>query len=252
MFKKGILFILVLAISSFFVFSGCSKDKGTGKKLIVATDATWPPMEFVNTDKEIVGFNIDMMKAMAKEGGFEVEFKNTAWDGIFAGLAANKYDAVISSVTITEDRQKNMDFSDPYVNAGQVIVVKKELTGMDKLSQFNGKSAGAQIGTTGAIEISKYKEITLKSYDEIGLAIEDLANGRIDAVVCDSPIAADYVLQNEQYKNTLKIVGEPFTTEEYGVAVKKGNKEVLDMINSGLAKVIKKGINKELEKKWLK
>lgn len=252
MFKKGILFILIFSIFSFFIFAGCSKDSSTGKKLAIATDATWPPMEFVNKDKEIVGFNIDMMKAIAKEGGFEVEFRNTAWDGIFAGLAANKYDAVISSVTITEERQKNMDFSNPYVNAGQVIVVKKELQGLDKLAQFEGKSAGAQIGTTGAIEITKHAGIKLKSYDEIGLAIEDLANGRVDAVVCDSPIAADYVLQNEQYQNVLKIVGEPFTKEEYGIAVRKGNKEVLDLINNGLAKVLKKGINKELENKWLK
>lgn len=252
MFKKGFLFILILAVSSFFIFSSCSKNKNTGKKLTIATDATWPPMEFVNKDKEIVGFNIDIMKAIAAEAGFEVEFRNTAWDGIFAGLAANKYDAVISSVTITEERQKNMDFSNPYVNAGQVIVVKKELEGVDKLSQLEGKSAGAQIGTTGAIEIAKNKAITLKSYDEIGLAIEDLANGRVDAVVCDSPIAADYVLQNEQYQNILKIVGEPFTKEEYGIAVRKGNKEVLDLINDGLAKVLKKGTNKELEKKWLK
>lgn len=252
MFKKGILFILVLAVSTCFIFSGCSKDKGTGKKLTIATDATWPPMEFVNKDKEIVGFNIDMMKAIAQEAGFEVEFQNTAWDGIFAGLAANKYDAVISSVTITEERQKNMDFSAPYVNAGQVIVVKKELEGLDKLAQFEGKSAGAQIGTTGAFEIAKHKGVTLRSYDEIGLAIEDLANGRVDAVVCDSPIAADYVLQNEQYKKVLKIVGEPFTKEEYGIAVNKGNKEILDLINGGLAKVLKKGTNKELEKKWLK
>ena len=252
MFKKGILFILIFSIFSFFIFAGCSKDNSTGKKLAIATDATWPPMEFVNKDKEIVGFNIDMMKAIAKEGGFEVEFRNTAWDGIFAGLAANKYDAVISSETITEERQKNMDFSNPYVNAGQVIVVKKELQGLDKLAQFEGKSAGAQIGTTGAIEITKHTGIKLKSYDEIGLAIEDLANGRVDAVVCDSPIAADYVLQNEQYQNVLKIVGEPFTKEEYGIAVRKGNKEVLDLINNGLAKVLKKGINKELENKWLK
>ena len=252
MFKKGILFILIFSIVSFFIFSGCSKDNSTGKKLAIATDATWPPMEFVNKDKEIVGFNIDMMKAIAKEGGFEVEFRNTAWDGIFAGLAANKYDAVISSVTITEERQKNMDFSNPYVNAGQVIVVKKELEGLNKLSQFAGKSAGAQIGTTGAIEIAKHKDIKLRSYDEIGFAIEDLANGRVDAVVCDSPIAADYVLQNEQYQNILKIVGEPFTKEEYGIAVRKGNKEILDLINNGLAKVLKKGINKELENKWLK
>ena len=145
-----------------------------------------------------------------------------------------------------------MDFSIPYVSIGQTIVVKKELNGLEELSQFKGKKVGAQIGTTGAIEISKYKEITLKTYDEIGLAIEDLAKGRIDAVVCDNPIAANYALLNPKYKEVLKIVGKPFTTEEYGVAVAKGNKEVLDLINAGISKVKEKGIDKELEKKWLR
>lgn len=145
-----------------------------------------------------------------------------------------------------------MDFSVPYVNCGQILVVKKELNGVDKLAQFEGKKVGAQIGTTGAIEMKKNSKIIAKEYDEIGLAMEDLAKGRIDAVICDSPIAADFALQNPKYKTILKIVGQPFTTEEYGVAVTKGNKAVLDLINSGLNKVKEKGINKELEKKWLR
>ncbi len=252
MIRKGFLLSMVLALSVCCAVSGCSKESAKTKKLVIATDATWPPMESVDANKNIVGFDIDMLNAAAKEGGFQIEFINQAWDGIFAGLAAAKYDAVVSSVTITAERQKTMDFSVPYVNCGQIIVVKKELNGMDKLSQFEGKKVGAQIGTTGAIEIAKISKITLKNYDEIGLAIEDLAKGRIDAVVCDSPIAANYALQNPKYKPILKIVGHPFTTEEYGVAVTKGNKEVLDLINSGLKKVKEKGIDKELEKKWLR
>lgn len=250
--KKGIILLLMLSIASFCVFTGCSKEQAAGKKIIVATDATWPPMEYVDENKNIVGFDIDLLSAAAKEGGFAVEFQNTAWDGIFAGLAANKYDAVCSSVTITDDRKKTMDFTNPYVSIGQTIVVKKELNGMEQLPQFEGKKVGAQIGTTGAIEIAKHKNITLKTYDEIGLAIEDLSKGRIDAVVCDNPIAANYALLNPKYKPVLKIVGTPFTTEEYGIAVRKGNKEVIDMINAGLAKIKAKGIDKELEKKWLR
>ena len=130
--------------------------------------------------------------------------------------------------------------------------VKKELKGLDKLSQFSGKKVGAQIGTTGALEISKTAGVIGKTYDEIGMAFEDLVNGRIDAVVCDSPVAAQYALQNAKYKAKLKIVGVPFTKEEYGVAVKKGNTAVLDLINDGLKKVQKKGIDKKIEKKWLR
>jgi polar amino acid transport system substrate-binding protein len=252
MIKKGIILSMIAAISVLCIFSGCTKDKATDKKIVIATDATWPPMEYVDANKNIVGFDIDMLNAAAKEGGFEVEFKNQAWDGIFAGLAAGKYDAVVSSVTITEERKGTMDFSVPYVNAGQIIVVKKELTGLETLNQFEGKKVGAQIGTTGAIEIKKNPKITAKEYDELGLAMEDLAKGRIDAIVCDSPIAADFALQNPKYKTILKIVGQPFTTEEYGVAVTKGNKEILDLINNGLNKVKEKGIDKELEKKWLR
>jgi len=219
-------------------------------KITFATDATWPPMEFVSEAKEIVGFDIDLMKAAAKAGGFNVEFKNTAWDGIFAGLASGEYDAVVSSVTITDERKRTMDFSVPYINAGQVLVVRSDSKAA-RLADLAGKSVGAQIGTTGAFEVEKVKGVALKTYDELGLAIEDLANTRIEAVVCDTPIAANYVLQNQTYKGKLKIVGQPFTQELYGVAVKKGNSRVLDRINAGLKAVLESPEYQQLKTKWL-
>ena len=198
MVKKALIAFVAVALLAGIPFLGLAKQKAaSGKKLVIATDATWPPMEYVDENtKEIVGFDIDFMKAVAETGGFGVEFKNTAWDGIFAGLATDKYDAIISSVTITEERKKEMDFSKPYVNAGQLLVVQKNMKGVAALADLKGKTAGAQIGTTGAFEIEKVKGVTLKSYDEIGLAFEDLVNGRIAAVVCDTPVAANYALQN--------------------------------------------------------
>jgi polar amino acid transport system substrate-binding protein len=243
--KITLIMIIVLFA---FLFAGCKNSN----KLVIATDATYPPMEIVNDNKEIVGFDIDLFNEIAKAGGFQVEFKNTSWDGIFAGLSAGNYDAIISSVTITDERKKTIDFSDPYVTVGQVIILKKEVEGITTLDQMKGKTVGAQINTTGDMEVKKIPEIISKSYDENGLAIEDLINGRIDGVVCDLPTAANYVLQNDKYKDKLKIAGEPFTQEFYGIAVKKGNKKVLDKINAGLKKVFDSGINKELEKKWLK
>lgn len=220
------------------------------KTIVFASDCTWPPMEMTDANKQCVGFGPDLVMAMAKAGGFTAEIKNTAWDGIFAGLPAGKYDAVISSVTITPERLKEYDFSEPYINAGQVLVVAKTLK-VNALSQMKGKKVGAQIGTTGAMEIKK-AGIELKSYDEIGLAFADLAAGRIQGVVIDTPVAADYALQKAEYKEKLKIASQPFTQEQYGVVVKKGNKEVLDLINKGIKAVKAKGIDKELEKKWLK
>lgn len=261
--------ILTVLIVSLGLFLGCSRQEaqksgsepqgetqktisvGPKVKITVASDCTWPPMEFVNENKEIVGFDIDLIKAIAEAAGFEVEVKNTAWDGIFAGLANDSYDAVISSVTITDERKATMDFSDPYINAGQVLIVQASTEGVTKIADLKGKALGAQIGTTGAMEIQKAQGVTLKTYDELGLAIEDLVNGRIAGVVADTPIAADYVLQNKNYKGKLKIAGEPFTEELYGIAVKKGNKKVLDLINVGLAKVKESGKIKELEAKWI-
>jgi polar amino acid transport system substrate-binding protein len=249
---RKILTGLMLA-SLFLGVISCAKKEAT--KIVIATDATWPPMEMVDTDKNIVGFDIDLMNAAAKAGGFAVEFKNTAWDGIFAGLENGKYDAVMSSVTITDERKNTMDFTMPYINAGQILVVKSETEGVTKLEDLKGKTVGAQIGTTGAFEIDKVKEaskITEKTYDEIGLAFADLANGRIAGVVCDNPTAAQYALQNDTYKGKLKIVGDRFTEEFYGVAVKKGNAKVLDVLNAGLKKVLDSGANKAIEDKWLK
>ena len=246
---RSVFIVVLITVAALVSFA---EGKQEENKLVVATDATWPPMEFINEDKELVGFDIDLMNAAAEAGGFEVEFRNTAWDGIFAGLGNKNYDAVISSVTITEDRKKSMDFSVPYINAGQVLIVRRDTGGVTTLADLKGKAAGAQIGTTGAMEVQKVDGVELKTYDELGLAIEDLANGRIAGVVADTPIAADYALQNDKYSETLQIVGEPFTNEYYGVAVRKGNDRVLNMINEGLKKVLDQGVDEELKDKWLR
>ena len=219
--------------------------------ITVATDATWPPMEIVDANKNIIGFDIDFMNAVAKQAGFKVKYQNTAWDGIFAGIAAGKYDAIISSVTVTDERKKTMDFSIPYINAGQVLIVPKTSTAV-VLADLKGKNVGAQLGTTGAFEVQKVQGVVMKTYDEIGLAFEDMAAGRIVGVVCDTPVAADYALQKAEYKDKFKIVGEPFTEEVYGIVVQKGNQKLLDLINKGIRAVQAKGIDKELTKKWLK
>lgn len=222
------------------------------RTVATATDATWPPMEMVDIDKNIVGFDIDFMKAVAREAGFEVVFKNTAWDGIFGGLDAGKYDAIISSVTITDERKKQYDFSEPYITIGQVLVVPKMAGNVKTLSDMKGKKVGAQIGTTGAFEVRKVNGVELKSYDEIGLAFEDMAAGRVKGVVCDEPTAANYALKRSEYKEKFQIVGEAFTKESYGIVVKKGNRALLDLLNKGIDAVKTKGIDGELKKKWMR
>ncbi|NLZ18061.1 MAG: basic amino acid ABC transporter substrate-binding protein [Desulfobulbaceae bacterium] len=242
----------ITLIVSFFasIFMLCQPVVAAEKTIVFASDATWPPMEFVDEQKNLVGYAIDMVHAIAKEAGFKAEIKNTAWDGIFAGLAAGKYDAIASSVSITEDRKKSMDFSEPYYTVRQALIVRKD-SNATTLDDLKGQKVGGQIGTTGYFTIKNASGLEAKSYDEIGLAMEDLNVGRLAAVVCDDPVAANYALK--RYKDSLKIVQiiEGGEVEQYGFAVNKGNDETLELLNRGLSLVKEKGIDKELQLKWI-
>jgi polar amino acid transport system substrate-binding protein len=245
-FKSFLLLILAGLIISGPAFSAGQL------KVTVFTDATWPPMEMVDKNKNIVGFEIDLFNAIAKEAGFIAEYKNTAWDGIFAAMKGNRYPnaCALSSITITEERKKTYDFSDPYITVNQVLIVPKALN-VKTINDMKGKKVGAQISTTGAMEAKKIQGIVTKTYDEIGLAFADMAAGRIDGVICDTPVARDYALHKAEYKDKFKIGLEIPTKEQLGVMVRKGDKKMLDLINKGLKAVRAKGIDKQIEKKWL-
>ena len=221
------------------------------KTVVIAHDATWPPMEFMDANKNIVGYSVDYTNAIAKEAGFKVVHKSVAWDGIFAGLATGKYDMIASSVSITPERKKKFDFSTPYFEVMQGVVVLNE-SKVAENKDLKGKVVGGQIGTTG-IFLMKKIGVETKKFDEIGHAIEALYTGRLDAVICDDAIAYDYVLRNEKYAGKMKVafVVKAPEPEYYGFVVKKGNKELLDMINKGIEAVKAKGIEEELRKKWV-
>ncbi|MDR2504093.1 MAG: basic amino acid ABC transporter substrate-binding protein [Deltaproteobacteria bacterium] len=222
------------------------------KKLVAASDCTWPPMEFVDQNKHLTGYAIEYLAAISKETGVEIETRNVAWDGIFPGLIAGRYDLVASSVTITEERKKTMDFSIPYFEVHQAVILPKESKAAT-VEALKGMTLGAQIGTTGFFAISKIQGVTPRSYDEISQAVEALYSGRISGVVCDDPVAADFALQNKVYAEKLKIAFILPTEEKeyYGFAVKKGNQEVLDILNQGVDKVKSNGTEARLRKKWM-
>lgn len=222
-------------------------------EITFASDCTWPPMEFVDADKNIVGFSPDLLEAMGKAGNFKPVIQNTAWDGIFAGLAAGKYKAISSSVSITDERKATMDFSDPYFEVKQGVLVQKD-SGIATVEDLKGKTIGAQIGTTGYFAAGLIEGATAKSYDEVGLAVEDLYNGRIDAAICDDAVAYDYALQNEKYKDALSLafVLETDKKEYLGFAVQKGDTETVKILNEALAKVKASGEYDKIYAKWFK
>jgi len=233
------------------VFSSVAVAAAT-PTLTVAHDATWPPMEYTDEKLNIVGYSVDYIDAVAKEAGFQVKHQNVAWDGIFAGLAGKQYDVIASSVTITDERKKVMDFSTPYYEVRQALITPKA-TEVKKLEDMVGKRVGAQIGTTGFMAAEKISGIKAITYDEIGLAMADLAAGRIEAVIADDPVASNFILDNKEYAEKMKVALVVDTDEHefYGFAVNKGNKEVLELLNKGIAAVKEKGIEDELRKKWI-
>jgi polar amino acid transport system substrate-binding protein len=241
----------VVPLCAIALLAAAASATAADKTYTVATDATWPPMEMVDANKQIVGLDIDYLNAVAKEAGITIAFKNTAWDGIFAGLEAGQYDIIASSVTITDERKKKYDFSNPYIDIGQILVVPKAETATT-LAAMKGKKVGAQIGTTGAFEIKKVEGVEMKTYDEIGLAFEDMAAGRVGGVVCDEPVAVQFALQKAEYKEKFKIVGTSFTTEAYGFVVAKGNTALVELLNKGIAAVKAKKTDEALRAKWLR
>ncbi len=223
----------------------------TAKKFTVATDASFPPMEFVNEAKELTGFDIDLLKAIAADQKFEVEINNVAWDGIFAGLEAGQYDAIMSSVTVTDERRQKYDFSEGYFDANQAIVVLADNADITDDKSLAGKNIGVQIETTGAIAVRNLG-LEPKQYDTPDLALQDLVNGNLDAVVVDYPVAANFALQAEQFKGKLKIASEIVTNEVYALTVQKGDpKGILPLFNAGLANVKGNGEYNTIYEKWI-
>jgi polar amino acid transport system substrate-binding protein len=252
--KKSFMFVVsVLALAS-MLLTACApatpaSPAASGKTYRVATDATWPPFEVVDeSSKKIVGLDIDLMDAIAQKAGFNVEYVNVGFDPLLAGISQCQYDAAISSITITEERQKTMLFSDPYYDAGQVVTIKKTTTGVKSKDDLVGKTIGAQLGTTGSIEAKNIKDAKVKDYDSIDLAYQDLINGQVDAVIADYPLALGFVGKN---KDTLMTAGNPFTSEKYGIAVCNKNTELQGLINKGLAEVKAEGTIEKLTEKWV-
>mgnify|MGYP006294561971 CR=1 FL=1 len=246
--------MLVLGLITVLLAAGCGgqqtttwdqvKEKG---ELVVGMSADYKPFEYHDEDDKIVGFDVDVARAIADELGVELKLKDTAFDGIIPGLKSKKYDMIMSAMTITEKRKKAVDFTDSYFDAGQVIAVKKGNNQIKGPKDLEGKAVGVQLGTTGDLEVSEMDGIEkVKRYKKIPQAFIDLQNERLDAVVNDYPVTARYVQQNPE----VKIVGEPFTSEKYGIAVRKGDDKLLTKVNEALKKIKENGTYEEIKNKW--
>lgn len=223
-----------------------------GREIKIGSDTTYPPFEIVDEKtKAIVGFDPDLMDEICRRANCKAKFTTTAWDGIFVALAQGQFDAVVSGVTITEERRKAVEFSEPYLRYGQVVLVRSEesaITGVDSLST---KRVAVQTGTTNdekATALQKEKKVgDIKRYETFALAVKALINKDVDAVIIDS-YAADGFIGVEPGK--LKKVGESFTSEALGIALKQGDTTLKQAFDTALAAMKTDGTMDRLYKKW--
>ncbi|HEX6708551.1 MAG TPA: basic amino acid ABC transporter substrate-binding protein [Albitalea sp.] len=208
------------------------------KVYVVGTDAAYAPFESQNEKAEIVGFDIDVVKAVAQKAGMEVKFVNTPWEGIFNTLQQGDRDFLVSAITITPERKQTMDFTEPYFDAQQLIAVKQN-SKIGKFDDLKKLKVGVQTGTTGDEVVTKLQGKTstnIKRFESTPLALKELESGGIDAVVADNGVVINYVTNNPGSKFK-SIADKAFQPEQYGLAVKKGNADLLAKLNKGLADI---------------
>jgi len=230
------------------------QENGAAEETVykVGTEPTFQPFEYkdLETD-EIVGFDIDLIKAIAEEGGFKVEIQSLGFDALIPAVQSGTIDIVASGMTIDEERSKQVDFTQPYINAGLALAVAKSNETIKSEEDLEGATVAVQIGTTGAMKANELKEqgIVEKvlTYDTIDVLMAELTKGTVDAVINDAAVTESFIKSGH---DDIKIVGEQMNTEQYGFAVAKGNTELLQRLNDGLQKVMASGKYEQLLAKY--
>ncbi len=209
-------------------------------KLVMATNAEFAPYEF-KEEGEIVGFDVDMMRAVCDILGKELVIDDMAFDSVIAAVDSGKADVGVAGMTVTEDRLKNVNFTDSYTQASQVIIVRGVSV------DLTGKTIGVQMGTTGMTYAEGVEGATVEKYNKGADAIEALKQGKVDFVLIDSSPAKYFVSKNPD----LSIAPKPFAIEKYACAIKKGNDELTQQVNDALAQLRENGTLTSIEQNWL-
>ncbi|MHC5612410.1 MAG: ABC transporter permease subunit [Nostoc sp.] len=228
---------------------GCAVNPSAGKTLRIATEPAFPPFEFQGQGGELQGFSIDLMNAIASSANFKVDFQSLPFDGIIPALKGKTVDAAISSITITQERAKTIDFSRPYFKAGLAIAIRTDNQNITSFESLKNKKIAVQIGTTGAAKAKSIPGVQIRSFDSAPLALQELSNGNVDAVINDAPVTL-YAINTGNLQG-IKIVQQLLTEEFYGIATAK-NSPNLVLINNGLDRVLKNGTYSQIYRKWFK
>ena len=239
---KKILAVVLAAAMILVCFAGCTKKADEAKTLVMATNAEFPPYEFKEGDK-VVGIDAEVMQAICDKIGYTLKIEDMAFDSIIPAVQSGKADVGAAGMTITDERKQEVDFTDTYATAKQVVIVREDakITSIDDLA---GKKVGVQQGTTGdiyasdSVENGGFGEENVDKYSKGAEAVTALTQNKVSAVIIDNQPAQVFVKNaNEGGNVKLVILDEAFADEEYAICVKKGNTELLDKINKALGEL---------------
>ncbi|WP_431482917.1 cystine ABC transporter substrate-binding protein [Pseudomonas solani] len=224
------------------------KDKGSVK---VGLEGTYPPFNFQDESGKLTGFEVEFAEALAKELGVKVDFQPSKWDGILAALESKRLDLVINQVTISDERKKKYDFSTPYTVSGiQALVRKGNEDSIKSAADLAGKKVGVGLGTNYEQWLKENApKADIRTYDDDPTKFQDLNVGRIDAILVDRLAAFEMV---EKTGGRLAVAGAPFSRQESGIALRKGDPELLTAIDKAIAKLKADGTLKAISEKWFK
>ena len=240
--------LAALALGCSLAFAGLTAS-GQNRELVVASSATYAPFAFENKDKQIVGFDVDIINAIAKQQGMKIRIVNTPWSGIFVALNNGDVDLVISGVTINDKRKQSYDFSPPYFIAHQLIAVPKTSTATTLKSLAGKKVAVVNASTADDVASREFGKTSpnIRRFESTPLIISELAAGNVDAAIGDNGVIAYRVAQTPE----LKTVEDPsFPEEGFGIVVRKGDKALQDKLTAGLAAIRADGSYAQIYKKW--
>lgn len=245
--KKSILIVLSLVVIIGIIIGVVFNKKGTNEeKIIMVTEAGFAPYEFYENN-EIVGVDVEIAKKIAEKTGKKLEIKDTDFDAIINEVKTGKADFAAAGLSITEERLQEVDFSIEYAVSKQVIIVKNN-SSITKVDDLNGKKVAVQLGTVADLVLSdEYPEVKVIQHKKYLLAVEDLLADKVDAIVLDSLPAKEIINKNID----LKILDEELLTDKYGIAVQKGNTELLNIINEVLKEMMENGKIEEYTIKYL-
>ena len=222
------------------------KERGS---LRVGLEGTYPPFSFQDENGKLAGFEVDFANALAQHLGVKASLKPTKWDGMLASLDSKRIDVVINQVTISDDRKKKYDFSTPYTISGiQALTKKANAASITRPEDLSGKKVGVGLGSNYEQWLREnVKGVDIRTYDDDPTKYQDLRVGRTDAILVDRLAALDLV---KKTGDTLAAAGPAFSRQESGVALRKGNAQLLDAINKAIAEMQKDGTMAKISNKW--